>query len=320
MLNQWQQLVNQKLTASPLNYPPRHYDLTQFGLISIEGEDSRRFLQGQITADIEQITPNNAKLSAVCNPQGRISSLFLLIARSQQQFLCLMPHELIETTLKTLSKFAVFYKTSLQDVTHEWAVYGVDDDQSEPFAVTHHAPSPTTDAQTEPTNNSMTIGWFGNRSICVCPIDVAIQHWNDLPNTVSDYQHWLAADIQAGIPRLYRNTIETFLPHNLNLPELSAVSFNKGCYTGQEVIARMHYKGKLKSHMRYLVGEISEQHQEPPAPGDEIIADNNKMGEVICAAQIGAQWHVLAFCKDIIESATKIQCNVENAPILSLRN
>jgi hypothetical protein len=324
MFSQWQQLVNQKLQSSQSQQSataqaqqPRFYDLTELGLISIKGPDSRRFLQGQITANIDQIHPSKAGLSAVCTPQGRMKSLFLLIACPQDEYLALMPRELIEPTLEGLSKFAVFYQTSLTEVTEDWAIYGLDHSNSGSQEEAHLSVQQAAD-QVNDTDKLIQVTWAGHRAIRLCSIEQAIGLWSDSATPAYDYQHWLAADIQAGIPRLYRSTIETFLPHNLNLPELGAVSFNKGCYTGQEVIARMHYKGKLKSHMRYLTAQLTTHPLQPPVAGSEIIADGQKMGEVICASQIENTWHLLALCKDTIESAAKIQCNMENAPILKL--
>ncbi len=303
MLDQWRQLLAEKLSSTADLQTPNYFDLSSYGVISLEGDDTKRFLQGQITADIEQISTAQAGLSALCTPQGRMRSLFLLVSLSDNRFFCLLPQELLQPTLETLSKFAVFYKTTLKDVSAEWVVLGKDAEKSQPLSVSI-------------ASAAVVIDWYGNRQIHLEPITTAFEALKNNQNKVLNYQEWLVKDIISGVPRLYSSTIDTFLPHNLNLPELFAVSFNKGCYTGQEVVARMHYKGKLKSHMRYLQGAGTDL----PEPGSSIMADDRKMGEVICAASDGKSLHVLALCKDVIESATKIQCELENVPILELRN
>lgn len=303
MQNQWQQWVKQRLTTSATEPESQYYDLTHYGVISFKGEDSKRFLQGQITADIEQVTQNQARLTATCTPQGRMRSLFVLVALADDHFLGLLPNELVQPTLETLTKFAVFYKTTLEDVTEQWAILGSKCEASEPLQVTHEG-------------KHISISWYDNRQIQVFPAENAVKFAEEFEHQILPFDKWQIEDICAGIPRLFTSTVDVFLPHNLNLPELSAVSFNKGCYTGQEVVARMHYKGKLKSHMRLLLGKDDRC----PEPGSTVIADDKKLGEVICAASDGQTLYILALCKDVIESATKIQCELENAPILELRN
>lgn len=161
--------------------------MTTFGLLNITGEQAKKFLQGQLTCNLDEVTASKPCMGAHCNPQGRVISFFLLFLHDDQYYLQ-MPRELIPVAIKALQKYAVFFKVKLQDVS-------------------------------------------------------------DTFNQFDSLKQLPSMEISAGIPAIYPETSEKFLPHELNLPALGAVSFNKGCYTGQEIIARMQYRGKLKNHL-----------------------------------------------------------------------
>lgn len=168
-----------------------HQTPFQYGLLKVEGQQAGSFLQGQLTNDIEKMVNNKGYLAAHCHPQGRVISLFT-IYRIANDYLLLMPSNLVPLTISALKKYAVFYKIALSDASHE------------------------------------------------------INHYQTL---LPDLAQLHANQFEAGIPTLYPETSHRFLPHELNLIALKAVSLDKGCYTGQEIIARMHYKGKLKNHL-----------------------------------------------------------------------
>ncbi|PWK54463.1 YgfZ/GcvT domain-containing protein [Pleionea mediterranea] len=310
MKQQWLDQVKQRLNTAKDNatHSAEHnsstlYDLSNYGVIRLSGDGCRDFLQGQITADIKKLSANKALFTAVCNPQGRIYSLFLLIEHSKDELLCLLPASLVSSTVERLKKFAVFYKADISDVSAQWAITG-----------THLSQTDRDKFTVSQSDNAITVQIDDQRSIQLCSPETALSQWQEETSEVKNYELWLQQDIEQGLPRLYPETIETFLPHNLNLIEMGAVSFDKGCYTGQEVVARMHYKGKLKSHMRILTGES----QQAPAPGSPLYGDEKKMGDVICAVSNEMGISVLALCKDKMENATKIQCDPKNLPILKL--
>jgi tRNA-modifying protein YgfZ len=188
----------------------------QSGLMSITGEGAKKFLQGQLTCNIEEITTEPV-LAAHCNPQGRIISLFW-IHSEHDGFYLQMPRELIPIALAALKKYAVFFKVTLTDIS---------DSQ----------------AQADQT----------------------------------------ALNVPKGIPAIYPETSEKFLPHELNLHKLNAISFNKGCYTGQEIIARMHYRGKLKTHMY----RAKTQSDSVPLRGAAIYNAGGTCGTLVDYADVG---------------------------------
>ncbi len=303
MLNQWRQLVKDSIndSHSSNSRSPSRYDLTSYSVFSVSGDDRVKFLQGQLTNDIEKVSSHQSQLSAICNPKGRMLSLFLVAAEADR-YLFILPEELMPSTIEHLKKYSVFYNVDIAPCD-EYAVTGID-----------HAGSQQ-DLATSQKHNGLQINWDRDRSLLVLPLPDAKTLWNNNDLSSKPYDEWLVNDIQSGLPRLYSETVETFLPHNLNLPKLGAVSFDKGCYTGQEVVARMHYKGTLKSRLRCLEGE----EQTLPAPGAAIYGDDKKVGEVVCSASKNNQTFVLGHCKDSIENTRKIQCTDENMPILKLR-
>jgi hypothetical protein len=165
-------------------------DTSYLGLLRIAGVDAKRFLQGQLTCNVDEVTTTEYRLGAHCNPAGRIISLFRLFLYHDDYYMQ-MPRETVPVALTALKKYAVFFKVALSDVSDALIFIGY----------------------------------------CKNPLTLKQE------------------DIHAGIVAIYPETSAKFLPHEINLPELNGVSFNKGCYTGQEIIARMHYRGKSKYHL-----------------------------------------------------------------------
>lgn len=216
-------------------------NLSSSGLLKISGPNAKKLLQGQLTCDLEEITPTQNGMGALCNPQGRVISFFAIFLYKNSYYL-LMPENMIAITLSTLQKFAVFYKVTLDDVTRSLFIMGcIDSDSCNQLDAL--------DA------TFIKIPVKNNRLVIVGDINGLQQLWNELQEQlpISSPEYWKYLDICAGIPSIYPETSGKFLPHELNLPALNAVSFTKGCYTGQEIIARMHYRGKLKTHMHQAI-------------------------------------------------------------------
>ncbi len=206
---------------------PFYCDLDETGVLKVSGPDAKKLLQGQLTINIETLC-ENGQLGAHCNPQGRVISLFYLFLWQNDYYL-LMPKDVIAKAMQALKKYAVFYKTNLCDASEEFCIIGYRGDDL-------------------PLSSAIQLT-YGKSKIL---LDSASQKASFLlkvePELVA-LDVWKYATIIDGIPTVYLATSELFLPHEINLPDLHAVNFDKGCYTGQEIIARMHYKGKLKTHL-----------------------------------------------------------------------
>ncbi len=191
------------------------------GLLCVEGIDAKKFLQGQLTCNLDEVSTTQTRMGAHCNPQGRVISLFHLIYTEERYYLQ-MQRAMVPIALAALKKYAIFFKVTLSDVSDQWKKL-----------------------VTENTHLSAE-----NK-----------QHFN----------------FEENIPTIYPETSEKFLPHEINLPQLEAISFNKGCYTGQEIIARMHYRGKAKSQLRH--GTV--QTESVPQRGADIYDQTNVAGMVV---------------------------------------
>lgn len=224
-------------------------NLISYGLIKVEGPDALSFLQGQLTCDVASIAPETSTLGAHCDPKGRIISLFYLFIYRDSYYL-LMPRSLIPKALEGLKKYAIFFKATLHDESENLLIVGIKTKTLQTFA------------------NTATIAVTNERFILVGDLNSMQAAWQILApkTTVGTEQTWHQLQINHPFPIIYPETSRLFLPHELNLPALNAVSFSKGCYTGQEIIARMHYKGKLKKKM-FKTNIIQ---QSPPIPGSDI--------------------------------------------------
>lgn len=282
------------------------FDLAEYGIIHIHGADATKFLQGQLTSNLEQMSSDQMQLSAQCNPQGRILSLFWIGRGETDSYYLVLPTELVKDTLNSLKKYAVFYQCSITDGSEQTAILGVSGNCAESSLLSENIISAADDV--------FRVSNDETRAFILIPKDALPSRLRDA-QVVAPYAAWLALDILKGIPRLYQTSAGAFLPHNLQLPELGGVSFDKGCYTGQEVVARMHYKGKLKSHMRLLIGQGSSIPEPLSAIENE---QEKKFGEVICATHYQDQQLILALCKDSIENEGKIRCKSEKTSILTL--
>ncbi len=212
--------------------------LNHYSVLKTSGIDAKKLLQGQVTCNVDEVSALESRLAAHCNAQGRVLSLFYL-TEYQSIYYLIMPNTMINLCLTALKKYAVFYKVELSEAPiHVIGFYGGEKPQDRPIT--------TIDAER----------FFVldiHKKFAVHAHAEALQHWQYL-------------NIIAGIPMIYPETSGFFLPHEINLIQLNAVSFTKGCYTGQEIIARMEYKGKLKKHL--YTAEI--QSYATPIPGVDV--------------------------------------------------
>jgi hypothetical protein len=239
--------------------------LTSQGFLKVSGTDAKKLLQGQLTCNIEKITPEHSSLAAHCNPKGRIISLFRLLMIGADYYLQ-MPKSLIPIALAALQKYAVFYKVSLSDVSDNLQVIGI----------SGMPPTLSEEITLLPLPD-------GRYEIIGHPAALA-NLWQTLCSSTQIIEEnvWKQRDIQLSIPTIYPETSEQFLPHDLQLPSLNAVSFDKGCYTGQEIIARMQYLGKLKNHLCHIRIALDL----PPQPGAEMKLESGSTGHIVDYCQI----------------------------------
>ncbi len=227
-------------------------DLSRFDLIEISGDDSESFLQGQLSSDLSNLDSGTWHISSWCNIKGRVIATFLLYRDAPRYFL-LLESSLSEKLSKRLQMFILRANVTITNRSDELVRIGLTGPlNKEPlsfldgFENIHVLPFVT---EIEPL-----------RSIIFCPVTKAIELWQQLAAQaiVTEAGHWGILDIQAGIPWVGEEGSEEFLPQSLNLDLLGGLSFDKGCYPGQEIVARMHFRGKLKQRMYAAKTETKE--------------------------------------------------------------
>lgn len=217
-------------------------NLINYGVLKIKGIDAKKFLQGQLTCDIEEISTIKHRLAAHCNAKGRIISLFRIF-KFDDAYCLHMPINMVPIALQALKKYALFYKVELQDASHEFMSLGL------------ATPTPLNDCGAGFSNEcGVELKITENRYILVGKTSriktmQALLSKQLIENTENV---WKSINIQNLLPEIYPETSEKFLPHELNLHQLNAINFAKGCYTGQEIIARMHYRAKFKKQLCWI--------------------------------------------------------------------
>ena len=276
--------------------------LDDFGIIQISGTDTIKFLQGQITVNPDLLRPGQLALGANCNPQGRCISLFF-IAKVEQNILLFLKRETLETAIANLRKYAVFFKVDITDQTKQNSLYGF---------------SGISQPELKLITNVELMSWQEqNIAIIMVAKDnqaLVEEQIRDI-STISPEQNWLYQLTYKSISWLTQKGQSEFLPHNLNLPLLKAVDFNKGCFTGQEVIARMQYKGKLKSHIQLF----KSKEQLEISAIEHIFVEDKKAAQLICGAHNEkGETALLALVKDRYLDDKIFRLGAENGPILEL--
>jgi folate-binding protein YgfZ len=206
--------------------------LPHLGMIKIQGKDAKKFLQGQLTCDVENLVPTQSCMGAHCTPQGRVISLFYLFLLDEAYYL-LMHKEMVPIAMNALKKYAVFFKTELSDASTSLFILG---SQQSPALL----PQSILSIPLSPTST---------RHFIICKTREELSKLD----ISTDIQEWHYQNIEEKIPTIYPQTSGKFLAHELNLDKLNAIHFDKGCYTGQEIIARMHYRSKLKTRLRKAI-------------------------------------------------------------------
>jgi len=244
-------------------------NLTSQGFLKVSGSDAKKLLQGQLTCDLEKITPTQSSFGAHCNHKGRIISFFRLLMIDNDYYLQ-MPKNLLPLALAALQKYAVFYKVTLTDASTALQKIGYKHNLFD---------------KNSPLFQDITMVELSSDRYEIIGQPTSIKKiWDSLAEftAIATEDIWKYHDICAKIPSIYPETSEQFLPHELQLPFLNAVSFEKGCYTGQEIVARMHYLGKSKNHLYRTHIKLDS----PPKLGGTFLTESGNSGHIVDYCQI----------------------------------
>lgn len=265
--------------AAAAPFPPCSlHELSHLGLISVVGEDRVPFLQGQLTNDIRQLSPTHSQLAAYCTPKGRMLTILRLIDTGEQLLLQL-PRELLPSVLRRLGMFVIRSRVGLRDASDDWVRMGLAGDCARERLAASFAELPTEPNEVSRQGDVLLLRHPGPtpRYEILGPVGELLPLWRCFVAQArpSSAAHWAWFDIRAGIPNLLTQNVEAFVPQMTNLQLVDGVSFTKGCYAGQEVVARMQYLGKLKRRM-YLAHVDGEK---APQAGDELFSPLSDSGQ-----------------------------------------
>jgi folate-binding protein YgfZ len=249
--------------------------LDHLGVIHIEGDDAAKFLHGQLTQDFSLLGLDAARLTAFCTAKGRMQASFIGFKRPSGDILLVCSKDLLVPTLKRLSMFVMRAKVRLSDASDQFAVFGLLGIATKKIATSLDSAWAKADLGTE-TLVQLYPADGVPRQLWVAPKENAPPAGNALPLDL-----WLWTEVRSGIATLSTPVVEAFVPQMLNYESVGGVNFKKGCYPGQEVVARSQFRGTLKrrAFLAHAQGTLS--------AGQEVFAaddDSQPVGTVVQAA------------------------------------
>jgi tRNA-modifying protein YgfZ len=237
--------------------------LENLSVLRFRGADAARFLQGQLSNDISKLRSQPALLAGLHDPQGRVLAILRLVALEENDILALLPRELAVSIQKHLQRFVLRAKVTIDVADTEWQAYGLCGPDAEAAARLH---------------KSIAISHDPPRLIVI-----ATRH-DSLPEAdLLEPDEWLALDVADGLPEISLASSGEFVGQMLNLDVLGGIAFDKGCYTGQEIIARAHYRGRVKRRLQRFATE----EQRELRPGDKVLLSDGRRAQIVRQARFG---------------------------------
>lgn len=282
-------------------HPIETHTLTSLGVIRVEGPDAASFLQAQVTADLRGLAPGTSTLAAWCSPQGRVIAL-LRIGPFADGYLAVLPRELCGSVHERLRRFVLRSKVAIIDASADLTVVGISG--REPGALDALPPHGELAVLRLPASRELLIGTAEPLGAATAGLDPAGD------------DAWEARCIAEGEPEVYSSTSESWVPQMLNLDLLGAVSFRKGCYPGQEIVARTQNLGRIKRRMfRYHVAGPS-----LPEAGAALFQGKSKVGEVVRSVRRATTAQLLAVVSldaagtGLTDETGEVTCSPEPLP------
>jgi folate-binding protein YgfZ len=271
-------------------------DLSHEALIKVSGPDARVFLHGQLSTNVQALTADRSQLSAYHSPQGRVLAILWLVAHDDSVYL-ILPAALRETVQKRLSMFVLRAKVSIAGAGATLARFGLAGPNAPALLEESGIQAPAAPNQAAGAEDAVVIRLHGAAPHfqCLGPAPTLCRLWQALAGRAAPVGEadWSLRKILAGVPTVYPPTQDRFLPQMLNLHELGALNFKKGCYTGQEVIARLQYRGALKR--RLVQGKLATEAAVAPGAALYIAGEEQTAGEVVDARWLPEGGQALLF-------------------------
>ena len=254
-------------------------------VLRVSGRDALAFLQGQLTADVGEVDASTSRLAAWCSPRGRVLAMFRLLADpAGGGYLMVCERWFTAALLARLRMFVLRSEVRIEDASGELGVAGVAGTRALPAPLAAWAQTAEVDDAAEDEGTAIArVPDRGRRFLVTGPlarIEPIVSAPANANMKAADPGRWRLADLCAGVARISAQASDRFLPQMLNLDRLRAVSFGKGCYVGQEIVARTQHLGRIKR--RAWVGRTA-----AAAEGDPIVEASggaaSKVGEVVSA-------------------------------------
>jgi folate-binding protein YgfZ len=252
--------------------------LLHLGLLRARGGDTAEFLQGQTSNNVRLVDAEHHQLNSYCTAKGRMLALFTLFRRDNDYYLQL-PQGGLAAVQKRLGMFIMRSEVKLEDVSGELVSFGLNGPQAELLLSKALGRCPLEVGQSLTVDGVTLLRRPGEapRFICLAEPERLIALWQQLSTEAMPVGagNWDLLEIYAGIPDISGGTVEAFVPQMVNLQLIDGVNFKKGCYPGQEVVARMQYLGKLKRRMyrAHLDAPLL------PAPGTDLYSPDSESGQ-----------------------------------------
>jgi folate-binding protein YgfZ len=292
--------------------------LSDWGVIRAKGDDAAAFLNGQLTQETLRLDVGQARLAGYCSPKGRLLASFVMWSAAPDEILLACSADLLAPTLKRLSMFVLRAKCKLTDASSELVLWGV--------ALPGLLPDGA--AQPLPAAPYATASVAGGTAIRLADAAGAMRVlWAAAPDatppwaTTASPDVWNWLEVQSGVPRIVASTVEAFVPQMVNLELVGGVNFQKGCYPGQEIVARSQYRGTLKRRMVLAEGATA------AAAGAEVFAaadPEQPAGQIVLSASLphpagGARHAALIEVKRALAEAGELHVGAADGPVVRLR-
>lgn len=283
------------------------FALTRFGLLRFSGPDAVSFLHGQLTCDVAALKTGMSSYGGYCSPKGRLLATFLLWTDEDGCWM-LLPAERVEPIRKRLSMYILRAKVKVEDMSESLACAGIAGSGIAEQLAACGGTMPGSLHRVAVTNGLRVVRVAAERCLLVMPRERST-------SLAAGDDFWTALDIAAGIPFIVDATQEEFVPQMVNLDLIGALSYSKGCYPGQEIVARTHYLGRLKQRM--FRGRLAA----PARAGDRLYCaelGEQAAGTIVCSAAVDGGHEVLAVLQLAQATPGNFRLGATDGPPLAL--
>jgi len=229
-----------------------------YGLLRVEGADARAFLHAQLTVDVEQLAADRARRAGWCSAKGRLLATFLLVP-ADDGFLLQLSRDLVAPVAKRLAMFVLRAKVRISDATGSWPQHGIWGDGAAASLEAMDLRAPEEDLGVAQGNGRIAVRLAADRFLVLGSAGLSAD---------ASEQDWMLAEIRAGLPTVTLATQDQLVPQMANFELIGGVDFRKGCYPGQEIVARAQYRGAVKRRLYRLRSAA------PLAPGQDLFSDD----------------------------------------------